>query len=135
MSRYTSELTLTHHPKKWRLWRLNEELHYEAGVEGSGIWIKVPKDFVTDGASIPQFLWGILPSMGKYLNAAVVHDYLCRLIAQGNPHPAAPTRKLADKEFVNAMIPLGVVWWQRLALYVGVRIGAAFGIGGQEPEQ
>src|SRR4051812_5700781 len=41
--------------------------------------IRVPAKFVTDLASIPQILWNILPPIGAYDAAAVVHDYLYTL--------------------------------------------------------
>jgi len=32
--------------------------------------------FVTDGASVPRWLWGLYPPVDKYFLAAVVHDWL-----------------------------------------------------------
>jgi hypothetical protein len=125
---FTSELTITHLSGNakygWRLWRLAEPLVYEVGGRGSGRVIRVTKDFVTDGPSIPRWLWWILPVWGSYGRAGVIHDYLCRQIAVNDPHPEAPTRADADRIFFEAMELLNVGWVQRHALYLGARIGA-----------
>jgi hypothetical protein len=56
--------------------RLVEELRYRdpAGT----LWV-VPKNFVSDGASIPRVLWSVGggPWSGSYKDAAVVHDRYC----------------------------------------------------------
>jgi hypothetical protein len=37
----------------------------------------IPVGFITDGASIPKFLTGILPRVGpSYTTPAVIHDYM-----------------------------------------------------------
>ena len=38
----------------------------------------IPKNFKTDGASIPKIFWSIFgcPFVGKYVKAAIMHDYL-----------------------------------------------------------
>jgi hypothetical protein len=86
--------------------------------------IAVPKGFVTDGASVPQFLWSLLPVWANWSSAAVIHDYLCALIANNTPHPEAPTRYDADRIFLEAMESLNVGWVPRRLLYWGVRLGA-----------
>ncbi|SFP60235.1 DUF1353 domain-containing protein [Hydrogenimonas thermophila] len=39
---------------------------------------EVPAGFVTDGASIPRIFWSVVgsPFTGKYVEVAVLHDYL-----------------------------------------------------------
>jgi len=124
---FTGELTITHlsgnDTQCWRLWRLAEPLTYEVGSRGSGRLILVSKGFTTDGTSIPQFLWSILPVWANWSRAGVIHDYLCYRIAVNNPHPEAPTRDEADRIFLEALLDLNVGRVQRYALYCGVRIG------------
>ena len=124
MGAFTSELTITHLSGKdrhgWRFWRLAQPLIYEIGGPGSGRVIRVSKDFITDGPSIPQFLWRILPVWASYSRAGVIHDYLCYLIADNTPHPEAPTRADADRIFFEAMTALNIGWVQKYALYWGV---------------
>lgn len=113
----TEPLTLTELPDDHgRLWRLEGPLTYQA--------ITVRPGFVTDGASVPRWLWMALPAWGDYSRAAVVHDHLCALLADGRPHPAAPTRRAADAVFYAAMRESGVGLITRWVLWGGVRIGA-----------
>lgn len=77
--------------------------------------IVVPAKFVTDMASIPQFLWNVLPPIGSYDAAAVVHDYL--YLNNG------VTRKQADDVLNEAMGELEVAAWKRRLIYAGVLIG------------
>jgi hypothetical protein len=77
--------------------------------------ITVPAGFKTDLASIPRIFWRVLPPVGKYDAAAVVHDYLY----QNN----GVTRLTADDVLNEAMGVLGVPAWQRTIIYAGVRVG------------
>lgn len=108
-----------------RVWKLLSPLRYEIGDIGSGRLIDVPKDFVTDGASIPPFARTFLAVWGTYGRAAVIHDYLYSLIRSGDPHPLAPTRARADAIFFEAMKPLRTAAPLRLALWAAVRVGGA----------
>lgn len=124
MSAFTAELTLTEYHVAQFLWRVHEPLIYELGELGSGDFIIVPPDYVTDGASIPRLLWAFLPAWGKYSRAAVVHDYLCTLVDRDMPHQYAPTRREADAVFFEAMGVCQVSLIVRWALWIGARIGA-----------
>jgi hypothetical protein len=101
----------------------------------------VPEGFVSDGASIPQWLslagalavivghqWSVtvsvigllvmmltpyLPVTGKYLKAAFLHDYLLE---------GKLDRSAADKEFLNAMKSIGVAIIQRYLLFASVSL-------------
>ena len=77
--------------------------------------ISVPAGFKTDYASIPRFFWRVLPPVGKYDRAAVVHDWLYA--------KNGVTRKQADDILYEAMGVLGVPGWQRNVIYAGVRVG------------
>ena len=123
MSSFTGDLTVTQLDIDWRLWRLEHDFMYEVGDKGSGKEILVPKGFLTDGASVPQFLWNFLPSWGSYSRAALVHDYLCYRLHDGRPHEHAPTRPDADRIFAEAMKVCGTGRLMRAVMYVGVRIG------------
>src|SRR4029077_2230144 len=90
--------------------------------------IMVDKGFVTDGPSIPRFLWAILPVWASWSRAGVVHDYLCCMIALGRPHAQAPTRRDADHIFLEAMKAAEVGLFSRTILYLGVRIGTIFNV-------
>ena len=65
------------------------------------VW-EAPKEWVVDGASIPQFAWSIIggPFEGKYRNASVIHDVACD--QKTKPWEAV------HEVFYNAMIASGV---------------------------
>ena len=69
----------------------------------NGYDIKVFKGFVTDGASVPHSLQWLYNPYGKYINAAVVHDYL-----YSTYNSTGINRTLADKIFYFIMEETGV---------------------------
>ena len=77
--------------------------------------VVVPVGFASDGASVPRALWSIYPPFGKYLEAAVVHDYFCVT------HEIDSVT--AAKVFREAMKVCGVNKWRRNKMYWAVRIG------------
>lgn len=73
----------------------------------------VPKDYRTDFASVPRFLWPIISPMGPWRTAAVIHDYLCDIKV---PRP------LADAIFYSVMLEDSrIKAWQRCLIYAAVR--------------
>lgn len=77
--------------------------------------ITVPAGTKTDLASIPRFFWRVLPPIGKYDLAAVLHDYLY----QRN----GVSRQVADSVLLEAMEVCSVNRFQRWVIYSGVRVG------------
>ena len=69
----------------------------------NGYDIKVFKGFVTDGASVPHSLQWLYNPYGKYINAAVVHDYLYSVY-----NNTGINRTLSDKIFRHIMKETGV---------------------------
>ena len=43
---------------------------------GMYCWMTIPKGFESDMASVPRFLWAVIPPIGPYNKAALLHDYL-----------------------------------------------------------
>lgn len=80
-----------------------------------GLCFTVPAGFVTDFASVPQFLWWIIPPWGPYCGAALVHDYLYS--------KQLYSRRIADAVFLELMKDAGVPWWKRTVMWLGVRLG------------
>src|SRR5215203_3815462 len=79
--------------------------------------ITIPAGFVTDFASIPAPLRGILERQGQYSRAALVHDYL--YWAQGC------SRLQADNLLMIAMKESAVGTAERNSVYRGVRAGGS----------
>lgn len=77
--------------------------------------------FHTDGASVPRFAWWFMPPLGEALAAAIPHDVCCACLNRGRPHPAAPTRPIADGIFHEALIASGVARWRAWVLWAAVR--------------
>jgi|SRR6185436_3141172 len=93
-----------------RNFKLREEFDYDTSL---GLTIHVPAGFITDFASVPRFLWWLLPPNGRYGKAAVIHDYLYRTYGAGS-------KIVADAIFYEAMKALGVSPVVRGLMYLGV---------------
>jgi hypothetical protein len=94
-------------------WSVDQDFSY---VAKNGDTVNVAKGFITDLASIPRLFWSVIGSPeGLYTDAAVVHDCLY--------DQQFFTRLRCDQILLEAMQDLGVSWWTRHVIYVGVRIG------------
>ena len=69
----------------------------------NGYDIKVFKGFVTDGASVPHSLQWLYNPFGRYIKAAVIHDFLYSCY-----NNTGINRTLSDKIFRNIMQETGV---------------------------
>lgn len=59
---------------QWIVW---EDIEFVAELDDhTKASIVVPRGFVTDLASTPPEIWSVYPPFGKYLSAAILHDYL-----------------------------------------------------------
>jgi hypothetical protein len=74
--------------------------------------ITVPKGFVTDLASIPRFFWSAFPKTGRYMSAAILHDYLY--------WDQRCTRTEADRIFDIEMMSYGVDNTSRKLIFAAV---------------
>lgn len=85
-------------------------------ITSSGI--TVPAGFESDGASVPELLWGAVFPRGdrKALFGAIVHDYIYRT------HPEGWTRADADEVFLYLLQQGGVSYIRRIRAYIGVRL-------------
>lgn len=112
-------------------WEVLSPFEYHLGALGSTERVLIPAGFITDFASIPRALWAVLPPVGNYGKAAVVHDWLyqMRIITVLWPDPATAVgsrlcnRGEADHTLLEAMQVLGVGWFTRSTIYAGVRSG------------
>ena len=80
------------------------------------ICIRVPKGTITDFASVPWGLRWLVPQMGRYNPATVLHDHLCRR--------KDCKRFIADAIFREAMAVLEVPVWRRVSMYYAARVYA-----------
>ena len=99
MSSFTTPLIVSPMPNG-KDWKLIRKFRYHIGSQFSRHIISVPKDFVTDFASIPRIFW-FLPDWATYNKSAPLHDWLYAVKhIMGKPI----TRKEADKIFYKAML-------------------------------
>lgn len=106
-------------------------LLWDLRYQGRDQPITVPRKFTTDFASVPQFLSWLIPSMGMYTYAAIVHDYLCEQLnaehREGAHHVLAPVNaRDTDGIFRRIMREAGVPPLRRALIWTGVRWGALF---------
>ena len=85
--------------------------------------VEVPAGFVFDGASAPRLFWSIIPPFKKTKKASCLHDWLCRKARNKKE------RLYADRVFKQALEEEGLNPFRVTAGYIGVRIGAFFGVG------
>ena len=86
----------------------------------------VPSGFISDGLSVPQILWGLIPPHGIGFPAAVIHDdcYIHNLGADRCGDTVA--RRVADQMFRDNCRKLGMPEWEVKLIYKAVRFfGAA----------
>lgn len=92
---------------------LRESFVYYVGELNSDEKIEVPAGFETDFASVPRYFQWLLPSVGRYGKAAVLHDYLY--------YTGIGTKAKADYIFYEAMGVLKVPKYIRNIMYYAVR--------------
>ncbi|PAF51274.1 hypothetical protein BKH44_06095 [Helicobacter sp. 13S00477-4] len=96
--------------------RLLESIVYQSK---SGSLIIVPKDYVSDGGSIPKIFWFVLSPFENYAKSCILHDYLCDAF-----HKGSIKRKTCDEIFLESMEFLNIKKSTRLTLYYAVRLYA-----------
>ena len=126
MSTFTTPLYLIVHdvPLKQKPFELTYDFMYYTKIGCAPFTerlIMVPRGYRTDFASIPRFLWRILPPFGPYGKAAVVHDWLC------DESPHSVDHITAAEIFNEGMTVLGVGRFKRWTMTQAVkRFGPKF---------
>ena len=92
-------------------WRLEDDV--TVCLE-DGRCFTIPKGFITDFASVPRCFWSLIPPMGRYGKAALLHDYLY--------NTKSVSRREADRIFLETMFLMGVSRWKAYVMYVAVRV-------------
>ncbi len=77
---------------------------------------RVPRGYLTDFASIPEAVQGLINPFGDHAEAAVIHDWLYAVGEEGK-------RLEADQIFRFAMQEQGVGFLPRRTMYQSVRMG------------
>lgn len=120
MSSFTKPLTVTQLDAD--LWKIENSFEYYLDKDAS-CKVIIPKGFETDFASVPRLFWIFFPpSSGKYVQAAVIHDYLYEggyVFKYGEAMTVS--YKEADEIFLEAMTVLGTPTWQKYPIFYAVR--------------
>ncbi|EBH8951739.1 DUF1353 domain-containing protein [Salmonella enterica] len=93
-------------------WRVYEPFAFYLSNDERDV-TEVPAGFITDLATVPRIFWTVLPPDGKYVKAAIIHDYLY--------DNALRTKFEADRIFLDGMTVPGVPKWKRTVMYLTVR--------------
>lgn len=98
-------------------------------LEDWTLWgITVPAGFISDGASCPRIFWSIIPPFKDTKEASFLHDYQCETAQSKNE------RLQADNLFFTTLVRNPRINNIRAIIgYLGVRIGAVFGVGVRYP--
>jgi hypothetical protein len=109
------------------LWKVVPGFRYYIGVEDSNKYVDVPTGFLTDGATVPRWLWWLVPPMGDYSQATTLHDCLCTRywvteIVNGVETQLPVTRAEIDAILREAMNVLTVKAWEKVVINGGVDI-------------
>ena len=99
--------------------RKENETHYKVvgflAYSNHEVEVIVKDGFLTDGASIPRFLWRLFgtPFTGSYTASAIIHDalYGSHLVS----------KEVADGLFLEMMEAEGVRDWKSTCMYYGVK--------------
>jgi hypothetical protein len=88
----------------------------------------IPAGFVTDGASIPRFLWRIIdhPFQSDYIEVYVEHDY--------DYVVGKISRKEADQKMLDGLKAKGMGYFKRHMVYWGVRLFGGLYYNNKEKE-
>jgi hypothetical protein len=90
--------------------------------EVSFIGVTIPQGFVSDFATVPRFLWSILPPHGLAQAPSVLHDYFYVEHPYEGLMGEKAERYFADDLFYRMLLAQKVSKWQAKAMYWAVRI-------------
>jgi hypothetical protein len=109
------------------IWDTIPGFRYYIGEENSTRYVDVETNFKTDGATIPRWLWWLLPPIGEYTQCTTLHDKLCTTykiiqVVNGKPIQVKVTRKQIDAILKESMDVLNVTPWKKKVIMAGVTI-------------
>lgn len=86
---------------------------------GYPYYLKINKDFVSDGCTIPRLLWTVLgcPHNQEYLPASLIHDWLLC-----HPQEINRDRNLSSRIFRQVLLNEGVERWKAQLMYLAVEL-------------
>jgi len=84
--------------------------------------VSIPEGYITDFASVPRWLWPLIPPHGRAAGPSVLHDfmYTSKLFSAWLTDDGA--RAAADLVFYHKLREIGIKKWQAKAMYWAVRL-------------
>lgn len=109
------------------IWDTIPGFRYYIGEENSTRYVDVETNFKTDGATIPRWLWWLLPPLGEYTQCTTLHDKLCTTyyileMVNGKERRVQITRKQIDAILKESMDVLEVTPWKKKVIMAGVNL-------------
>lgn len=109
------------------IWDTIPGFRYYIGVENSTRYVDVETNFKTDGATIPRWLWWLLPPIGEYTQCTTLHDKLCTTyyiieMVDGKERRVPITRKQIDAILKESLDVLEVTPWKKKVIMTGVNL-------------
>lgn len=114
-SGFASKASVTHLGGKY--FQLNRDLTFYSAERQQGF--TAPKGFITDFASIPQPLQGMIGVLGNNIRSAILHDYHC---TPAGKEANRVNQKQADDLFREGLKVDQVRWSKARVMYAGVTL-------------
>jgi Protein of unknown function (DUF1353). len=107
------------------IWDTIPGFRYYIGEENSTRYVDVETNFKTDGATIPRWLWWLLPPIGEYTQCTTLHDKLCTTyyitqVVNGVETRVRITRKQIDAILKESMDVMNITPWKKTVIMTGV---------------
>lgn len=100
------------------LWVVNKGFKFDID---ENTYIYIPEGYLTDGASVPRWLWVLIPPWGNHGKASVVHDYLCEYLqVWKNGERVKISRSECDQILYKCLVTTGVGKVKAKAMYAAV---------------
>jgi len=106
-------------------WYLKSALNVDITLGNDLYQVRIPRGYLTDGASVPRILWSICPKWDNSHKAVILHDYLCEYrVVTINGSPTHLNREEIDKLFLFALKYEGLSKLKYSIMYGAVRAHA-----------
>lgn len=106
-------------------WFVDDEVHVRMLIGNKEYVFDIPRGYLTDGATVPRFLWSFVPLWDECTTAVVIHDYLCnygRIMIDGKV--CYLDRITIDWLFLKVMEFCKISKIKRYIIYNAVRLNA-----------
>ncbi|WP_299077595.1 DUF1353 domain-containing protein [uncultured Paraglaciecola sp.] len=106
------------------LWENTEQIRYEIGVKGSGVYLTVAEGFKGNLASIPKFLWRWFPKRAAWDLPSHIHDqgYSCKGLPRSIYDREWRTGTFIRNEYSSDLYDVKLSAWKIWAAWASIRM-------------